>query len=92
MWESLEHIAKKNSEPWMDEKRCLADTYLSIQDQRRTKTFADRMNRCNLMDMGCSGPRLTWTNNRQGSANTMVKLDRAMCNSEWRTSFPEGLV
>ncbi|GMP63610.1 hypothetical protein CsSME_00025233 [Camellia sinensis var. sinensis] len=75
-----------------DEKRCLTSTCLSSQDQRRTKTFTDRMNRCNLMDMGCSGPRLTWTNNRQGCANTMVRLDRAMCNSEWRTTFPEGLV
>ncbi|XP_028103087.1 uncharacterized protein LOC114302282 [Camellia sinensis] len=44
------------------------------------------------MDLGCTGPRLAWTNNRQGWANTMVRLDRAICNTEWRTTFPKGLV
>ncbi|CAL5347381.1 unnamed protein product [Camellia sinensis] len=64
----------------------------SSQDQRRINRFSERMNNCQLIDLGCSGPRLTWTNNRQGWANTMVRLDKTMCNSEWKTSFPEGLV
>ncbi|KAI7996804.1 hypothetical protein LOK49_LG10G02048 [Camellia lanceoleosa] len=50
------------------------------------------MSNCKLMDLGCSGPRLTWSNNRKGWANTMVRLDRAMCNTECRTSFPDGAV
>ncbi|XP_028127267.1 uncharacterized protein LOC114323788 [Camellia sinensis] len=103
LWERLESIAQSTSEPWMvagdfndfasqEEKRSLAGNPHSSQDRRRTKTFADRMNRCSIMDLGCSGPKLTWTNNRKGWTNTMVRLDRAMCNSEWQTSFPEGLV
>ncbi|KAL7169819.1 hypothetical protein ACSBR2_034787 [Camellia fascicularis] len=103
LWERLESITQSTSEPWMvagdfndfasqEEKRSLAGNPHSSQDRRRTKTFADRMNRCSIMDLGCSGPKLTWTNNRKGWANTMVRLDRAMCNSEWRTSFLEGLV
>ncbi|GMP53441.1 hypothetical protein CsSME_00018893 [Camellia sinensis var. sinensis] len=44
------------------------------------------------MDLECIGPRLTWSNNRKGWANTMVRLDRAMCNTEWRTTFPDGSV
>ncbi|KAL7175265.1 hypothetical protein ACSBR2_028969 [Camellia fascicularis] len=44
------------------------------------------------MDIDCVGSRLTWTNNRKGWANTMVRLDRALCNTEWQTLFPEGYV
>ncbi|GMP22480.1 hypothetical protein CsSME_00000485 [Camellia sinensis var. sinensis] len=44
------------------------------------------------MDLGCTGPRLTWSNNRKCWANTMVRFDRAMCNTEWRTTFSDGAV
>ncbi|KAL7228900.1 hypothetical protein ACSBR2_007568 [Camellia fascicularis] len=62
------------------------------QSQRKSQKFSDRISSCNLMDLGCVGPRLTWTNNRKAWANTMVRLDRALCNTEWRTLFPEGYV
>ncbi|KAI8012836.1 hypothetical protein LOK49_LG05G03328 [Camellia lanceoleosa] len=50
------------------------------------------MNRCKLMDLGCSGPNLTWSNGRQGLANTLERLDRAVSNTEWRLAFSEGIV
>ncbi|KAL7162143.1 hypothetical protein ACSBR2_042591 [Camellia fascicularis] len=59
---------------------------------RRTQKFLDRVNNCNLLDLGSTGPRLTWTNNRQGLANIMERLDRAMCNEDWRTMFPEATI
>ncbi|KAI7994532.1 putative membrane-associated kinase regulator 2 [Camellia lanceoleosa] len=62
------------------------------QNTRRTQKFLDHVNNCNLIDLGSFGPRMTWTNNRQGLANTMERLDRAMCNTEWRTIFPEATV
>ncbi|KAL7230598.1 hypothetical protein ACSBR2_008963 [Camellia fascicularis] len=52
----------------------------------------DRINNCNLIDLGSVGPRLTWTNNRQGLANSIERLDRAMSNHQWRALFPEGTV
>lgn len=42
--------------------------------------------------MGYSGPRLTWTNGRGGMGNTLVRLDRALANSDWRLKFPEAAV
>ncbi|KAH7859872.1 hypothetical protein Vadar_006549 [Vaccinium darrowii] len=38
------------------------------------------------------GPKLTWTNNRAGLANTMVRLDRAVCNNNWNLLFPDAVV
>ncbi|GMQ04227.1 hypothetical protein CsSME_00049718 [Camellia sinensis var. sinensis] len=37
-------------------------------------------------------PHLTWSNGRQSLANTLERLDRAVCNSEWRVNYPEAAV
>ncbi|XP_028100952.1 uncharacterized protein LOC114300280 [Camellia sinensis] len=96
LWENLESVADNMTEPCLvtgdfndfasqNEKR----SFSSAQDHTRTRKFQARLNRCKLMDLGCSGPRLTWTNGRQGLANT---LDRAVCNTEWRLQFQKGEV
>ncbi|XP_028105054.1 uncharacterized protein LOC114304080 [Camellia sinensis] len=105
LWDHLEAIAQSMKEPWLvasdfndftsaSEKRGLyqSNSQSISQDQRRSRKFNERLNNCNLMDLECIGPRLTWSNNRKGWANTMVRLDRAMCNTEWRTTFPDGSV
>ncbi|XP_028055969.1 uncharacterized protein LOC114260109 [Camellia sinensis] len=58
--------------------------------QRRYMKFSQQIGNCSLIDIGCVEPRLTWTNNRQGWSNTMVRLDKALCNMEWRTLFSNG--
>ncbi|XP_028071287.1 uncharacterized protein LOC114273695 [Camellia sinensis] len=72
--------------------------YTSLEERRNffqnqnvggINNFVDRINRCNLMDLGCERPKLTWTNNRQGLANVKERLDRALYNTEWRTNFLE---
>ncbi|XP_028106480.1 uncharacterized protein LOC114305569 [Camellia sinensis] len=99
LWANLEAIADNMTSPWLvagdfndiaslSEKRSFS-TNIS---QARTQKFNARMNRCNLMDLGCSGPHLSWSNGRQGMANTLERLDRAACNSEWRLAFTEGAV
>lgn len=85
LWENLESMADNMTEPWpvasdfndfasQNEKR----SFSAAQDHTRTCKFQSRLNRCKLMDLGCSGPRLTWTNGRQGLANTLERLDRAV--------------
>lgn len=59
-------------------------------DADRNRKFKERIDRCSLIDMGSSGPGYTWTNGRQGLANTQKRLDRALCNAEWRALFPEA--
>ncbi|KAL7161502.1 hypothetical protein ACSBR2_042045 [Camellia fascicularis] len=67
-------------------------SFSSSQNLNRTQRFTERVNNYNLLDLGSVGPRFTWTNNRQGMANTMERLDRAMSNEQWRAFFPEGTV
>ncbi|KAL7165460.1 hypothetical protein ACSBR2_041194 [Camellia fascicularis] len=74
LWEGLESVAQNTHEPWLvagdfndysssEEKRSFSVTQNQSQNvsqtRRRSKKFAERINDCNLMDMGCVGPRLT---------------------------------
>ncbi|KAL7264165.1 hypothetical protein ACSBR1_002173 [Camellia fascicularis] len=77
-----------NDYPNQSERR----SFLASQNTSRTQKFPDRVNSYNLIDLGSSRPRMMWTNNRQGIANTMERLDRALCNAEWRTMFPDAIV
>ncbi|KAI7991201.1 hypothetical protein LOK49_LG12G00888 [Camellia lanceoleosa] len=99
LWEDLERTAATMNQPWLvagdfndftdlSERRSFSPNHTPSRNQR----FRNRINNCNLIDLGSVGPRLTWTNNRQGLANTMERLDRAMSNDRWRALFPEGTV
>ncbi|XP_028066982.1 uncharacterized protein LOC114269827 [Camellia sinensis] len=71
LWDNLESMADNMSEPWLavgdfndfasqNEKR----SFVPSHSHARTRKFAARLNRCNLMDLGYSRPNLTWTNGR----------------------------
>lgn len=97
LWNDVESVAQNMEKPWLvvrdfhdygsqNERRSFSPN----RNSRRTHKFLDKVNNCNLLDLGSTGPRLTWRNNRQGLANTMEGLDRAMCNKDKRTMFPEA--
>ncbi|CAL5413457.1 unnamed protein product [Camellia sinensis] len=103
LWDSLENLSQTNQLPWLlagdfndhaspEEKRSYSTTQHLSQSISRSRKFVNHINNCNLLDLGCTGPSLTWSNNRQGWAKTLIRLDRALCNAEWRTRFPEGFV
>ncbi|KAL7258268.1 hypothetical protein ACSBR1_004400 [Camellia fascicularis] len=85
LWNDLTTLAQHTQEPWLvardfndysssEDKRSFSTSQSQSlsQSQRRSQKFSDRISSCNLMDLGCVGPRLTWTNNRKGWANTFV--------------------
>lgn len=40
-----------------------------------------------MQDLGFSSNKYTWSNNRRGTAYVATRLDRAICNPHWFTSF-----
>ncbi|KAI7997086.1 hypothetical protein LOK49_LG10G01813 [Camellia lanceoleosa] len=99
LWEDLEDTTKSMSKPWLiagdfneiggqHERRSFSQS----THQNRSRNFNESINKCGLMDLGCIGPKFTWTNNRKGMANTMERLDRALCNEDWRTMYPQGII
>lgn len=99
LWDGLKDFAKANNLPWtmvgdyneiMNVEECCSSALDLSHSQRRK--FVNNINSCNLMDMGASGPKITWTNSRQGATNVQKCLDRGLCNEEWRSFFPEGTI
>ena len=63
----------------------------SPASQRRISCFQNCLDSCNLLNLGFNGPRFTWTNKRQDGL-VMKRLDRVLCNPEWKHSFEEANV
>ncbi|KAI7983884.1 hypothetical protein LOK49_LG15G02525 [Camellia lanceoleosa] len=91
LWEELEDTVNNISKPWLvirdfndftNQSECRSFSH--THNHGRTRRFTERINNCNLIDLESVRPLLTWTNNRQGLANTMERLNRAMSNDQWR--------
>ena len=60
--------------------------------QRRVRAILDCMNECQMLDLGFSRPKYTWTNKRDLGGLIQCRLDRVWANPDWKTSFPEANV
>ncbi|MCH86446.1 hypothetical protein A2U01_0007303, partial [Trifolium medium] len=99
LWEDLKLIADSMQEPWMiagdfndivcaNEKKNGAPVSL-----RRCNNFRERINACNLMDLGSVGAKFTWRGPiYHGGQRIYERLDRALSNDKWRIQFPDGFV
>lgn len=53
----------------------------------RLRAFQQVIMSCNLIDLGFSGPRFTWSNMRKGLAHVQERLDTVLCNRAWLHKF-----
>ncbi|XP_019160892.1 PREDICTED: uncharacterized protein LOC109157440 [Ipomoea nil] len=65
--------------------------YNSLSTQR-SADFALWIQNEGLIDLGFSGSKLTWV--KEGSVNPLkgTRLDRALCNVDWKLRFPDVTV
>jgi hypothetical protein len=64
-----------------------------VASTRKCSIFRDRINVCKLIDIGAMGAKFTWRGPiYNGGQRIYEHLDRAMCNSKWSLSFPDGFV
>lgn len=73
----------------MGNHECKGGDGCNLQKARR---YADRMNDCRLLDLGSIGPKFTWKGPLKNGVRTYRRLDRGLCNDEWRIQFPEAIV
>lgn len=45
-----------------------------------------------LQDMGFMGPKYTWTRGTKQNSFSGARLDRGLCNLEWKSLFPDALI
>nr|GLL44596.1 uncharacterized protein LOC109191857 [Ipomoea trifida] len=67
------------------------DNYTTFSSQRSSK-FLEWINVEGLIDMGYSGQKFTWVKVLASGCAKSARLDRALCNLEWRHMFPEAAV
>lgn len=61
-------------------------------DRRECALFADRIDRCRLLDAGATGSKYTWRGRIFNGCRTFQRLDRALCNDYWQVSYLEAIV
>lgn len=45
-----------------------------------------------LLDLPFHGVNFTWTNNKDGLDTIMERIDRAICNPNWKNDFPDASI
>ncbi|TXG63278.1 hypothetical protein EZV62_010272 [Acer yangbiense] len=92
-WSLLRRLRVTDSLPWVcggdfNELLCsnekLGGLEKSISGMIRFRQVIDD---CDLFDLGCSSPRLTWNNRRDGVGNVQERLDRFFADNRWRDRF-----
>ena len=88
LWENLKLIAILHDRPWA----FMGDFNEVIIEgekvggnpifQRRVRAILDCMNECQMMDLGFSGPKFTWTNKRELGGLIQCRLDRVWANPD----------
>ncbi|KAK2356470.1 hypothetical protein QL285_093800 [Trifolium repens] len=97
-WQLLRQLAYSINKLWLmmgdfneiahpDEKKGGAPV-----DVRKCQIFNSWINDCNLLEVTTAGSRFTWRGPKwNGRDRVFKKLDRVLCNIDWRIKFHEGV-
>ncbi|XP_071939846.1 uncharacterized protein [Coffea arabica] len=98
LWKYLQELGEKVKFPWL----LLGDfnEVVDSTEKRGGRRFVGEYSNslieciqiCELIDLGFSGPALTWNNCREGGANVRKRLDRVLCNGMWNLDYQKASV
>ncbi|XP_019160127.1 PREDICTED: uncharacterized protein LOC109156749 [Ipomoea nil] len=98
LWRDLRQSSRSITGPWLTAgdfnsvvQREETMNYSSFSSQR-SSDFVNWIQEEGLIDLGFSGPKLTWIKDGSSDSIKGARLDRALCNTAWRTRFPDALV
>jgi hypothetical protein len=98
MWEILQRLKSRSSDPWIvigDFNEAMWQYEHFSETKRGEKQMADfreMLDFCELRDVGFSGVPWTYDNNKAGSRNVKVRLDRGVASQEWLNHFFDAAV
>jgi hypothetical protein len=65
---------------------------MADRNEAQMQLFRSVLDDCTLLDLGFSGWPFTWSNRRDGSAETWVRLDRGVCSKAWLDLHPNARI
>lgn len=98
LWNNLINVAELHRMPWVIEGDFnepltnvdkLGGRVISIS---RSLILKDCLDKCNMIDLGFSGSRFTWTNGRNAHVLIQERIDRFFVNPDWCTLYPEAKI
>ena len=98
LWENLKMLSVRHNLPWavmgdFNDDTCEEKKYRGNGIcRRKVMEYTGCMDYYNLIDLGFSGTKYTWTNKRDIGDLIQQRLDRVWANSSWKVAFPEALV
>ncbi|CAN0856530.1 hypothetical protein LINGRAHAP2_LOCUS6515 [Linum grandiflorum] len=97
-WRCISSLRTNNNEPWLVIGDCNAVCFDYEKVGRNpirygsTQPFRDFIFANSLMDLGCKGDPLTWTNHQVEPYLVKARLDRALCNPRWQGMFGRAVL
>ncbi|KAL8159774.1 hypothetical protein V2J09_001311 [Rumex salicifolius] len=58
----------------------------------RCERFSSWIDEMEMIDLGYTGSKFTWTRGKDLSTQSAARLDRGLCNFEWRDAFPDASI
>ena len=98
LWNNLKILLVRHNLPWAvmgdfnDVTREEEKSGGNGINSRRVFAYNECMDYCNLIDLGFSGPKFTWSNCRDVSDLIQQRLDRVWVNSGWKFLYPDAIV
>ena len=98
LWDNLKTLSVRHNLPWVvmedfnDVSREEEKSGGNGICNRRVSEYISCMDFCNLLDLGFSGAKFSWTNWRDLFDLIQQRLDRVWVNSEWKLCFPKAFV
>ncbi|XP_019166877.1 PREDICTED: uncharacterized protein LOC109162645 [Ipomoea nil] len=98
LWNDLRQAENSITGPWIvagDFNAVLnseeTSNYSSFSSHR-SADFRNWIQDEGLIDLGFSGPKLTWVKNEAAERVKGARLDQALCNTAWRNNFPGACI
>ena len=98
LWNNLMQVVDLHNMPWVlggdfNEPLLKDDKFGGqVMNVKRALLFKECLDKCNMIDIGFSRPRFTWTNKREVQALIQETIDRFFVNPSWCLMFPEARV
>ncbi|XP_057447664.1 uncharacterized protein LOC130739404 [Lotus japonicus] len=97
LWSYLASFRHRCQDPWLvlgdfNEVCSPSEVWGGEFNNARAMSMLNMLDMCSLIDLGFTGPKFTWERRVNGRRVMAKRLDRALGDLAWRSTFCEGYV